>query len=228
MKSSRRNKLTVFVLFLVLGCNVSFSQNPHAYFYENEFGLSLPVSTDWSMDIGAGYRGLLQERSLGKKIESYQSEHIELNHFTDFKANPSLVLSLGLRYRFRELFNPSAIDEFRIIEQVKIQPANSTLPLSHRFRVEQRFREHTIHRVRYQLGFSQPVGKGFSFKAATEALYAVSANLKPEAEQRFSLGVENSSLQDLELGLSLEYRLGNYALDPAHEFFVVTGVSLSL
>lgn len=220
------NKILFFMVLFFLGSYASFSQNSKSYFSENEFELSFPVATDWSMEIGTGYRRLLQERMEGEKISGSRHEHLELNYFNNYEVNKSLVLSLGLRYRFKELFNDAEADEFRIIEQVGISPENSRF--SHRFRLEQRFKEEVLHRVRYELEFSHSISPAFSFGASTEALYAVSTRLKPEAEQRFSIGIENSSIKDIGLGLSLEYRIENYALDPGHEFFIVTGVSLSL
>jgi hypothetical protein len=228
MASLFRQKIITIVFFSMVSSNQAFSQNPRSYFYENEFEVSLPVKTGWSMDFGAGYRGLLQERLEGQKISGSRNEHLELNHFTNYRERKSLVLSLGLRYRFKELFNSSEVDEFRIIEQVETNPYNSYLPLSHRFRLEQRFKEHLIHRFRYELASWYAMNEAFSLGISTEALYAVSAHQKPEAEQRFSMGVENSSFKDLKLDLSFEYRMENYTIDLAHEFFIITGVSLSL
>ncbi|MCY2688001.1 DUF2490 domain-containing protein [Salinimicrobium sp. TH3] len=227
MASFSRKKIIILMLFCIMSINKAFSQNSQSYFYDHEFEVSLPVNTGWSMDISAGYRGLLQERLDGQKISGSRNEHLEINHFTNYRERKSLVLSLGLRYRFKELFDSSEVDEFRIIEQVKIDPVNSYLPFSHRFRLEQRFREHLTHRLRYELASSYAMSEAFSLGLSTEALYAVSAHHKPEAEQRFSLGVENSSFKDLELDLSFEYRMENYAVDLAHEFFIMTGVSLS-
>ena len=220
-------KMNFFILFIFLGSNLGFSQNSRSYFYENEFDLSLPVGSNWSMNIGFGNRGMLRERLEDGETSGYNHEHLEFNHFTNYKLGEPFVLSLGLRYRFRELFDSSETDEFRIIEQVEYNSSNSSIQLSHRFRLEQRFRKHTIHRVRYELEFVQPMGRVFSLGAGTEALYAVSPHLKPEAEQRFLLNFENTSFEDLELGLSFQYRMENYTRHLSNEFFIITGVSLT-
>ncbi len=216
----------LLIICILLSGSTAFAQDVSTYFNENELGLFLPLKNRWSMDVGFGSRGLLHERAGGERISGYQHEHLELNYFTNYSLNESLVLSLGLRYRFREMFNSSSTDEFRTIEQAEISPQASLF--SHRFRLEQRFREITIHRLRYELSFSRPVGSNFEFMAATEALYAVAVKTKPEAEQRFSIGVENTSFEDLELGLGLEYRMENFARDLAHEFFLLTGLTWSL
>ena len=221
------NKITLVAIFIIFGCYPAIAQNPQSYFHDHEFELSVPVKTKWSMDLAAGYRGLLQERFEGDKITGYSNEHLELNYFNNYLTRENLVLSLGLRYRFKNLFDKSEVDEFRIIEQLEITSETSYLSLSHRFRVEQRFTEHVIHRLRYEFGVSRQLNETLSLQAATEALYAISNNLKPEAEQRFSVGLVNSSFKDLELDLSFEYRIENYAVDLAHEFFIVTGVNFS-
>lgn len=228
MPSFFRKKMIVLGLFIFVWGPYVFSQNSRSYFYENGFGLSFPVKNGWSMDSGAGYKGLLQKRIGGEKISGSQHEHLEVNHFTNYETSESLVVSLGLRYRFKEFLDPSETNEFRIIEQVEIDPANSSLPLSHRFRLEQRYRENTEHRIRYELAHSRQISGALNFIVGTEVIYSVSANLKPEAEQRFAFGLKNGSFKDLELGLSFEYRMENYARDLAHEFFLITGLNFVL
>lgn len=227
MKSSLRKNL-FFLLFIWVGCNAAFSQNSQSYYYENEFDLTLPVAPKWAMEIGLGNRGMVQERVDGEKLSGYQHDHLEINHFTQYASKESLVVSLGLRYRFKELFDSSEKDEFRIIEQLELEPVNALVPLSHRLRLEQRFKENTIHRMRYEVEISRALNEFFEIGAATEALYAVSSREKPEAEQRFSVGIENTSFRNLELGIEFEYRMEDYARDLGHEFFIVTGVSLEL
>ena len=226
MVSLTRKKFILLGLFFLLSGNLCFSQNPQSYFYENELDLLFPIEGKWFMNVGLGNRGLLQERLDGEKISGYQHEHVELNHFTIYIAKETLELSLGLRYRFKELFDPSETDEFRIIEQIGLEPANS--PLAHRFRLEQRFREHTAHRIRYRLGYSKPINNNFSYGVGTETLYAVSAHSKPEAEQRFLINLENESFDNIELELSFNYRIEDYTNDLEHEFFIITEINLYL
>lgn len=226
MGGRNRTKIIAIIIIFFAGLNPTYSQNPQSYFYENEVDLSIPLDSLWSMGIGVGNRGMLQERLDGEKISGYQHGHIEMNHFTNYRAKESVILSLGLRYRFREVFDATETDEFRIIEQVELEPINSTL--SHRFRLEQRFRENIIHRIRYDIAYLTPISENFTFGLGTEAIYAISSKLKPEAEQRFSIGFENSSFKDIELELGFEYRMENYAHNLAHEFFVITGITLSL
>ena len=226
----RVNSLRGFILamlFIAGGSLDGFSQNPVSYLYENEFDLIIPLIKTWSMEAGVGNRGLFAEVEDGES-SGYQHQHLELNHFTNYHSSDFLILSLGLRYRFKDIFDQSETDEIRIIEQMELESSNPVIPLTHRFRLEQRFREQTVHRLRYELELSKPINDVLSWSAATEALYAVSAHLKPEAEQRFSIGLENSSIPNLEFELTLQYRLEDYARNLAHEIFFITGVSLEL
>jgi len=226
----RVNSLSGFflaMLFIAFGSLDGFSQNPVSYLYENEFDLIIPINKTWSMEAGLGNRGLFAEVENGE-TSGYQHQHIEINHFTTYRSSNFLVLGLGLRYRFKDIFDQSETDEIRIIEQVELESANPVLPISHRLRLEQRFREQTVHRLRYELEISKSINDVLSWSAATEALFAVSAHLKPEAEQRFSIGLENTSIPNIEFELTMQYRLEDYARNLAHEFFIITGVSLAL
>ncbi|NJY62569.1 DUF2490 domain-containing protein [Salinimicrobium sp. CDJ15-81-2] len=226
MKLMTKGKLLILLLFSTLGGNLVFSQNPKSYFLENEIGLSIPAEGKWSFDVGVGSRGMLQETFDGEKISGYKNEHLELNLFTNYATRESAIFSLGLRYRFRDIFDSSETDEIRIIEQLELEPVNFSF--SHRFRLEQRFRENIIHRIRYELTYSTPISQYLSFEIGTEALYAISSQLKPEAEQRFSIGLENSSLKNIELELGFEYRMEDYAGEVGHEFFIITGINYAL
>lgn len=227
MRALSLRGVVCFILIIACSSQKLFSQDPVSYLYENEFDLAIPLNASWSMEAGIGNRGLfakIEEGETGK----YQHQHVEVNHFTNYHSSDLLVLSLGLRYRLKDVFDASDANEIRIIEQVEIESSHPLIPLSHRLRVEQRFREQTVHRFRYELAISKPLSDVFSWSAATEALYAVSAHLKPEAEQRFSIGIENSSFKDLELEFTLQYRMEDYARNLAHEIFFITGVSLDL
>ncbi|NJW51548.1 DUF2490 domain-containing protein [Salinimicrobium oceani] len=225
------NKL-IFKLFLsagifILSQNVR-AQNSKTLFYENEFSLSIPHKELWSIDVGLGNRGMLLTSHETEKNKGYQHEHVEVNSFLNYEIHKPVTLSLGLRYRLRDYFDPSETNEFRIIEQLEITPSASSLPLSHRIRLEQRFREILVHRLRYAIDASFQLHNGITVVAGTESLYAIAALAKPEAEQRFALSLENPLLKDLELELTLEYRMEDLLRNLAHEFFLITGITLSL
>src|SRR5690606_9936395 len=117
------------MLFIAFGSLDGFSQNPVSYLYENEFDLIIPINKTWSMEAGLGNRGLFAEVENGE-TSGYQHQHVEINHFTNYRSSDLLVLGLGLRYRFKDIFDQSETNEIRIIEQVEFESANPVLPLS--------------------------------------------------------------------------------------------------
>lgn len=221
-----QSKVASLAVFLFAGLNFAFSQDPKIYYYENEVDIFIPVSSKWFMEVSLGNRGILHERVDGAKVSGYQHEHVDITNFSSYLANRSTLLSLGLRYRFKELFDPSEKDEFRIIEQVELEQIY--LNLSHRFRLEQRFREDITNRIRYDITYALLINKKMSLDVGAEALYAISNLDKPEAEQRFAMGLERVISKNIELELNFEYRIEDYTRNLVHEFFFITGLNLIL
>ncbi len=122
-----RKQIILLIIFLLIVMNRGYSQNLQSYLYENEFVFHVPLKEKWSMDFGLGNRGMFQERKSGEIISGYQHEHLEIENFANYQAGKTLILSLGMRYRFKELFNSSESDEFRIIEQLKFELLNLSL-----------------------------------------------------------------------------------------------------
>lgn len=223
-----KNSVTLLLPLLLVCSGSLYSQNPHVFYYENEFNFGIPTQSAWSFEVGFASRGMLQERIEGERVSGYEHNHIEFSQFSSYKSSDDLTLSLGFRYRFRETFDADETNEFRIIQQLEYEHPNSPVDLEHRLRIEQRFREETSYRIRYELETSHTLSNNYSLGAATEALYAVSPSSKPEAEQRFSLGLQNSSFEKLKLELKLEYRMENYARDLENEYFIITELNYEI
>lgn len=221
-------KTLFFLLFTVSGIYFANAQDSHSVLLEPEFNVILQSEKPWSYSFGIAKRGLIKEVYEEEKISNYRTEHIEINHFTRYSFSSKFNISLGARYRFEEVFDDTGYDELRFIEEVEYEHSNWRFQPEHRFRLEQRIEEILSHRIRYQLGISQPVTKDFAVNLSTEALYTVASNRKPEPEQRFEIGLENTSFEKLELSLGLEYRLDNYIREPQREYFILTGATLNL
>lgn len=205
------------------------AQTTHSYFWESEFEISFQSDSLWSHSFGIENRGLFSELQDGEEITGAQNEHFQLEHFTGYQFNSKSTFSLGLRYRFREVFNESNYDEIRLMQQLEYSTSGEILEWMHEVRLEQRFRVvETIHRLRYEIGAGKALNNDFSLQAFTQALYAVSPQSRPEAEQRFTLQIENNSFTDLEIEFGIEYRMADYFYNTGHEFFLFTGVSLNI
>lgn len=219
---------TLFLFVLLFGSQEILAQNPHEFFWEPDFKINVSTESRWAYSFGIANRGLLAERFDGEKISGYENQHIELNQFTKYNIGENSALSLGFRYRFRETFDDSRHDEFRIIQQFNYSHSNSAIGLSHRARFEQRFRNETIFRLRYQIGISRPLNEVFSIGLSTEALYSMSRNSKPGAEQRFNIGIDNTSFKNVELSFGFSYQMAEYNISLVNEYFFLTGVALDL
>ena len=217
------------MLVCVLSSFTGHAQTPSYFFWEPEFSIGFESSEKWSHTFGIADRALLSGYQDGEQIAEFQNEHLELNHFTQYKTGANTSVSLGLRYRFKELFEESSYDELRFVEQFKVSHPNSDLGLGHRIRVEQRFKNIiTEHRFRYQFGGSKDLNEEFALGLSTEALLTLANQVKPSLEQRFLLEITNSTFENLELSIGLDYEMADYNNALEHEFFLLTGVALEL
>lgn len=219
----------LFVLFLLPGYLTLQAQTPNSLLWEPEVKVNLSTESPWSYSFGVANRSLFSTYLEGEKVAGPNQEHFELNQFTTYKTSANSAVALGFRYRFREVFDDSRYDEFRIIEQFKYSQPDTYLGWGHRLRFEQRFRNVvTIFRLRYQLGISRPLGEEFGVGLSTEFLYSMAADYKPEADQRVTLEFENTSIENVELSAGIELRHENYNNSPENNYYLLTGVSIDL
>ncbi|HET7361386.1 MAG TPA: DUF2490 domain-containing protein [Salinimicrobium sp.] len=217
------------MILIFFGSQKLFSQTPNNYLFEPVFEVNFSTEGPWSYSLGVSNRALLTKRVDGEEVSGYKNVHIEVSPFAKYETTENSAIQLGFRYRFREMYNEENQDRFKLVEEYKYTTPDSFLSLSHRGRMEQKFRrEGTIFSFRYQLGISRPLGDEFSVGLSTEALYYISKHAKPDAEQRLSLEFSNSSLKNIELSAGIEYRLENYIHNRENTFFLNTGVSVDL
>lgn len=225
--SLNQKLLTLFIVGLF--SLSAFSQTPQAFVLEPEFEVEIATESPWSYSFELSDRSLLHERLDGEKVSGFETLHLQLEQFTNYQLENGPELGLGVRYRFRELFDESKYDELRFTQQASYSYPVSLVQIAHRIRVEQRLRNvEVIHRFRYNLAASKALNDVFELEASTEALYSVSPQHKPALEHRFGLELSNSTFSNLSLSLGVELRLGDYNIDTTNEYFLVTGVSLKL
>ena len=224
------NNLKFFVCLLFVLCSShAFSQDAETVMLEPEFTVRISTETRWSYSFGLANRGILIEEIDAEDASENVTEHIELNHYTIYSIGENSDLSLGLRYRFREIFDPGNENLFRIIQQYFSESNSPFLSWWNRARFEQRFGPTiTIFRLRYELGLSKPIGRGFALELSTEALYSMSRQFKPQPEQRIALGLINTSLENWDFNIGVEYRMDNYIRDQENNIFILTGALLKL
>ena len=220
----------IFLVIFICSGSAKLSAQSDTYLYwDPQFTFKISTNTRWTHSFGFVNRTLHYKKVKGESFSDANQEHIELNHFTNYKTGSNTAVSFGLRYRFREVFNDSRYDEFRTIEQFVYKQPGSSIGLAHRFRAEQRFRNVvTVQRVRYRIGIAQALGEDFSVGLSTEALYSVANERKPELEQRIAFKLNNSSLKNLDIDLNVEYHHDNYIYNLEKKFFVATGITVKL
>lgn len=221
---------TLFLAATFFCCvNTAVAQStPRSFLWEPELDVTLPSENEWSFTFGVANRYLFYNELDGQRLAENEQQHFELNQFTHYKPSGNITLSLGFRYRFRETFEDNRHDEFRIIQQFAYKLRGMQFTPAQRVRFEQRFRDVTIYRLRYRVGITQPLGEEFGLGLSTEFLYSMVKNLKPEADQRFTIKLENSSFKNLDLSAGVELRREDYTGAPSSEIYILSGASLKL
>ena len=222
-------RLTLIFAFLLFAGNLR-AQDKFISFLQPDISLNLDRPNRWSFNFGIANRN----RIYFQDESEFNTRFIELSHFSSYEVGFYGKLSLGLRYRFSEMFDDRAHDEIRITEQYSRSRNYNALKVAHRFRFEQRLRSNTIFRTRYQFSVQLPL-KGdridqneYFIAANTEALYSFSEVIKPVVSQRIGLALGREITKTAIIDLGTEYRLENYSREAIHELFFELGLTLSL
>jgi hypothetical protein len=219
------------VLFLVLFLNQNLkAQENVELLIEPEFSIDLDTGTRWSHSFGIASRDIIYEN----EGFNFNALHLQLSHFTGYKIDAANKISLGVRYRFKEIFNNSKTDELRIVEQFGHAVKHQDLKIGHRFRIEQRITELTRNRTRYRFSLEFPLKKmeqpqkTFFLKTSTEALWMIGKKIHTVYEQRLSVSIGKEIGVNKALDFGLQYRLSDYTHHPEHRIFLMTGLNLTI
>lgn len=222
------SRLLLILIFLLVGAT-SQSQN-FAISAEPDISLNIDRPNRWSFNFGITNRDLLYFDGTSQ----FNVNFIELSHFTSYEVGFYGKLSLGLRYRFNELFEDTVEDEIRITQQYSRSRKYNALKVAHRFRFEQRFRELTVYRGRYQFSVEFPLDgeridqNEYFLVMSTEALLSLAKEDKPELGQRFDISLGKDIGNGNKVDLGLQYRLEDYNLKPFHSLFLLGGLTISI
>lgn len=217
------------LLFFLLFSKTAFSQDAEALMMEPEFTVHISTETRWSYSIGLANRGILIDEIEADNFSENVTEHIEVNSWVIYATGENSDVSLGIRYRFREFFDPDQENLFRILQQYYTENSTPFLGWWHRARFEQRFGPTlTIFRLRYEFGLSRPISRKFNLELSTEALYSMSRSFKPQPEQRVALQLVATSIGSWDFNLGPEYRMDNYIRDQQNNLFILAGAKLNL
>lgn len=220
---------SLFVLIFFCSIDVK-AQEDFSVFVQPEFSVNIDTQKRWSFNFATANRNLVY---MEEKTD-FRAKFIEIIHFTGYEIGFHSKLSLGARYRFREIFEEVVTDEIRLSQQYAYSRKFNILKVAHRLTQEERFRENTSFRTRYEFSLEVPL-KGervdpqeFYLIGDTEALWSYGNYRKPSFEHRVGLFLGNNIMKNTKARLGLEYRLDDYTNDPASELFIYTAVSVSL
>ena len=222
------SKFLLFAIFMLIG--YSARSQHFELMAEPDITLNYDPDNRWSYNFEIANRNLAAVDDDG----STGVQHVEISHFTSYEVGFYSKLSLGIRYRFREMFDESRHDEVRITEQFGLSKNYNRVKVAHRWRFEQRLRGNTTFRTRYRFSVQFPLNgdrvdaSEFFMVGDTEALWSLGKYEKPDLEHRFGLALGNKIFQNTNADVGLEYRLGNYLLQSEHSLFITAGLTIDL
>lgn len=217
------------ILFISLISSKIQAQGEFPVFFEPDIKLNYGPDTQWSHSFAIGNRELI----FVDNEFYFEARYLEFTHFTKYELNDRHKFGLGIRYRFREVFDNLREDEIRFMEQYEYSRSFTNFNLSHEVRLEQRFRERNTFRTRYELAFEFPLGDDLEnadtfLTAATEALWSMGKEELPAFEQRFTVELEKDLSVNTAGNIGVEYRYGDYTRRPTNEFYIIAGLAIDI
>ncbi|SHG13658.1 outer membrane insertion C-terminal signal [Salegentibacter echinorum] len=225
-----KNHLLIFLIAILFFNQDLKAQDNVELLIEPEFSIDLDTKTQWTHSFGIASRDIIFE----EKQFHFNAQHIELSHFTGYKLDDANKVSLGVRYRFKEIFHDAKTDELRIVEQFSHGIKKENLKIGHRLRIEQRITDITRNRTRYRFSLEFPLNnaieprKVFSLKTSAEALWMIGKKIPTTYEQRLSISVGKEIGVKTDLDFGIQYRLSDYTHHPEHRFFLTTGLNVTI
>ena len=225
------NQLVSWGLVLFLFSYVAQGQDNLTGYWQPQIGVNYKVSNNYSHNFSLAKRTFI----LRDSDTEFTIRQLDLAHFSNLKIRSNQSVGIGIQYRFRGLFDDTAENELRLIQQYNITKSNRGLRFGNRFRSEQRITNSlTIHRFRYRFALDFPlqgqsldIGETY-LVLSTESLLSVAKASLPEYDQRITANLGWVLDEKTKLQVGTEYRAENYTNETEHVFFFLTTLALSL
>lgn len=225
------NQLVSWGLLLFLISYVAQGQDNLTGFWQPQIGVNYKVSNNYSHNFSLAKRTFI----LRESDAEFTIRHLDLAHFSDLKIQGNQSIGLGIQYRFRGLFDDTAENELRLIQQYNITKSDRGLRFGNRLRWEQRItNSRTVHRFRYRFALDFPlqgesldIGETY-LVLSTESLLSVAKATVPEYDQRITANLGWMLDKSTKLQVGTEYRAENFTNETEHVFFLLTTLVLSL
>ncbi len=215
------------VIFFMFGNALGIAQSDFEGLNETSFAVNYKASETYRFNVSVQSRGyLLQDEKF-----NYEQRQFDITHFSTAYLNYNKSISIGIRYRNRELFDDSS-NELRITEQYNYTKSTEPLRFGHRIRLEQRIlSNYTIHRWRYRFAVDLPlnglkldIGESYLI-TAMEALFSTSNATKPEWDHRTTAQIGWLISKSFKLQMGLEYRFEAVNITTEHKLFsLISGI----
>lgn len=223
------SKLLLLFSIFILSLNLKAQENFNILL-NPDIAINIKPQSRWSYNFSIANRDEIYK----DENWNFTAKHLQLSHFTSYEVGFYSKISLGIRYRFREIFNKKNHDEFRIVTQFAHSRKYNTLKTAHRARFEQRIRNTTIYRWRYRFSLEFPLNglqvdkKEFFIVTSTELLYSVGAKISPIPENRLSVSLGRDLGNSTNINIGLQYRYGNYFSNSFTDLFFMSGLAVSI
>lgn len=220
----------LLLVFTILGVQNTKAQENFSMLIDPDISVNISTDSRWSYNFNLSNRDIIYENG----NYNFDALHLQLSHFTSYEIGFYSKVSLGIRYRFKEIFDKNTQDEVRIVEQYGHSRKFNALKIAHRVRLEQRFRQITTYRPRYRFSVELPLSgqridqSEFFIIGNTEALWSLGREERPSLEQRLSFALGNEIGKNTKATLGVQYRYEDYTRSPGHELFITSEITLSL
>ncbi|MFT5942949.1 MAG: hypothetical protein ACI9AV_002052 [Sediminicola sp.] len=210
---------------------ILFCQGQMVSFWEPQVSLNYKVTSTYSHNFSIVNRNYVYETN---KLQ-LRTRHFELAHFSTLKTRDNQSWSLGIMYRFRNIFEEERNNELRLTQQYNITHRAYRIRFGHRFRSEQRLgNEYLIQRFRYRFAMDLPlegdkldIGESF-LVGSTESVLSMSSSDRPSYDQRISLAVGWLLKDRVTFQTGIEYRIEDYTQESNNLFFLNSSLVFSL
>ncbi|KAB1068338.1 DUF2490 domain-containing protein [Tamlana haliotis] len=220
---------TLFIIF-ILGWFKVFAQDSSAVLGETSVILIHPISKKYTADLTVRSRYFLYDPPSWQ----LRQQQVDLNLFSNYIIDKKHIVSLGIYYRYRTLFDTGR-SEVRLTEKYNYITYNQKIRYRHKIRTEQRFLEDlTIFRQRYLFEVGTPlkgdtfdVGETY-FTGSIEGLLSLSTETETITSLRTIAQIEWKLTTTFKVKTGLEYRLYDFNQEAYSRLFFLTSAVLLL
>ncbi len=221
----------IFAFILFLFPSIFFAQDNFISFWQPGIALNYKVSKRYSHNFSIVHRNTIYDTN----DLQFRLRQLDLIHFSNFNIGLNQVFSVGLLYRFADIYDAGRFNEFRTTQQYNFTKRPAIVRYGHRLRAEQRFSSiNTLYRFRYRFTLDLPLeGETLDIKetyliGSSETLVTLASGLSPIYGQRFNLIFGWLISEKTKLQGGPEYRLSNFTGDTLHQLFLMTSLVFSL